>query len=1155
MTTASARNMPQPKTALDATLLQRRAANPLNSVWVAASAGTGKTKVLTDRVLRLLLPQGDQPGTAAHKILCLTFTKAGAGEMALRLSKKLAKWAILSAEKLHEELEELLGRTPMDAEMHAAQALFTRVIDTPGGLKIMTIHSFCQSVLGRFPLEAGLSPNFHVLEETLASDYLEQARLKTLQRAKFEKTSPLAKALDHIAATVNEDQFFALLKNVISERGQLEEILHRHHGVEGLYTFLCTHYNITPTETPEDLKSQAFQNIAFNHDGLLYAAERMNAIGTATEKKYAAKIRGWINTPAPERSKNYNEYRTVFFDSKNRQRDKFTNKDVTAAHPDIPAILASEADRLNRLEDSINAARIALFTRDLLLLCKAMLDEYQMLKLRAGGLDYDDLILRTHALLRDDRRDFNPQQSARWVQYKLDQGLDHILIDEAQDTNPEQWKIIQALCEDFFAGQSASDVERTVFTVGDEKQSIYSFQRASPQAFKAMQDHFAQKVKAAGKIWDPVPMQISFRSAQSVLELVDHVFANPHIRSGMGEPEIQHIAHRNGQEGLAELWPIFETDKPEERSLWNLEPDESENEIGSVKLARHIASKIESWIKNKEILASHNRPIRPGDILILVRTRSKIVQQISRALKDRAIPVSGLDRVILNDQIVIQDLLAFAEFALQPRDDLTLACLLKSPLIGLSEEALYDLCIDRQEKSLWQIVNEKADPALATYLASLISLSHEAGPFTFFNQLLQTPCPADTYSGRRAINARLGLDAMDAIDMLLAQALNFEHSETPSLQNFLRAQKHNDLEIKREQEGEIDAVRIMTVHGAKGLQAPIVILPDTASNYAAGGAKCEKRLLWPTQTDEPAPLWSPRKSYDAALYASAMNILNARLEEEYRRLLYVALTRAEDRLYIAAASGKRAMPQNCWQAMIEQGFLNHPQTQKLDDGTLRIYNKQTAVPDRLHKPGAQMAEHSPLPGWVMQKPVNEITDIKIVKPSLMDEQAASPLDGTNTYRFLRGNLTHKLLQLLPEITPERRQSAGTSFLRHYGRDLSPAIQEETLRETMAILDDPTYVELFGPNSHAEVPITGHLEDIGLVNGQIDRLLVTPQSVRIIDFKTNRPPPRDPANIPAIYRQQMRVYTAVLGQIYPGRRIEAYLLWTDGPALMSVDLSA
>jgi ATP-dependent helicase/nuclease subunit A len=1139
----------------DANALQNRASDPTNSVWVGASAGTGKTKVLTDRVLRLLLPQIDgRAGTAPHKILCLTFTKAGAGEMALRLSKKLTQWAVMPEEKLKQELFALMGRKPNDEEANAARALFTRVIDTPGGLKIMTIHSFCQSVLGRFPLEAGLSSNFHVLEQSTASEYLEQARLQVLRTSKTQATSPLASALNRIARTINEEQFFALLSNIISERGQLQKILKHHFGPEGLYEFLCKTYKIEKTEEPESLRIPAFQDNLFDKDALVFAAQTMIGIGTKSDQKNGIALLSWLETSPERRTKNYAAYKNVFFTQEGTVRAKLANKDVANAHPEILITLAREAERLQTLDEIIKAAHMALLTRDLFTLCSAILEEYQRLKQRAGGLDFDDLILKTLDLLMGKSMNLDAQSSALWVQHKLDEGLEHILIDEAQDTNPEQWEIIKALCDDFFTGQGASDTERTVFTVGDEKQSIYSFQRASPKAFHRMRDYFAEKVTQSGKLWDPVPMQKSFRSAESILRLVDHVFAHDEFKKGLGNAAIEHFAHREGQEGIAELWPVFPTDKTEEVNLWNYTYEQSdENEAGSVKLARHVARTIDQWLKSGERLPSHDRPIRPGDILILVRTRSKIVRQISRALKDLKIPVSGLDRIILNEQLVILDLLACGEFVLQPRDDLTLACLLKSPLIGMSEETLFDLCVDRSNKNLWDILKLKS-PAIAAYLSALLSLSHSAGPFALFSHILQSPCPADTGSGRKAFYTRLGIDAMDALDVFLSGALDFERSEAPSLQKFLQAQKHSRNEIKREQESGMDVVRIMTVHGSKGLQAPIVILPDTASTFKSGAPRPDKRLLWPTQTDLPVPIWSPAKDIDGALFKEAMETFKVTLEEEYRRLFYVALTRAEDRIYIAAATAKNRinLPEHCWYKMAEAGFKSARETEKLENGTLRISNPQNKEPDRLPKAGAAETPKAAPPPWLATMPETELSNRAVMRPSFIHEKAASPLDEQSSSRFLRGNLTHKLLQYLPDIPQERRQSVGVSYLVRYGAELDDKGRSLVLDETLRILNDPDYAELFGAQSMAEVPITGRIEGLGLVSGQIDRIVIGAKEVVIIDYKTNRPPPKTPQDIPQPYREQMALYEAVLRQIYPDKPVRCFLLWTDGCILMPVN---
>ena len=1150
---------------LDPNVLQRRAAAPDTSVWVSASAGTGKTKVLTDRVLRLLLPQIDNagnitPGTPAYKILCLTFTKAAASEMALRISKTLARWTTMPLEggdkSLTSELQNLLGRVPKEEEIKAARKLFADVIDVPGGLKIMTIHSFCGSVLGRFPLEAGINPNFKQIEDFEAAKFMKVAREKTLARATSEIGSPLNNALNTIAQTINEDQFTTLLGAIARECRQFENLLNENFGIDGLYAKTCETLNIAPNQNPEEFLENACTDAAFARDDILRIARLMSDIGTNTDKKHSAWILDWLAQTPDERIQNFESYKSAFLKKDGDIRAKLAGKDVCNTAADATDILTQEAERLITLNNALNAIKISAYTRDILLLGDAILKTYKTEKDAQAALDFDDLILKTLDLLRGRTMDLDTEKTGSWVHYKLDQGLDHILIDEAQDTNPEQWQIIEALCNEFYRAQPDDDTSRTVFTVGDEKQSIYSFQRASPDEFARMQNAFSNRTAKAEQKWDSVPMDISFRSTKSVLAAVDTVFAAPNASAGMGERTVSHSAYRRGHAGLVELWPLFESDETPDLDLWKPLKESANDKSGAKKLAEHLAATLKNWFDNGEILESQNRKIEPKDIMILVRTRGTLIRQISRELKNQNIPVSGLDRIILKDELVVEDLLAAAKFTLQPRDDLNLACLLKSPLIGISEDDLMHLAAYREQgQPLIERMSEK--PEIKTYLQTLQKFARQKSPFEFFTSILQSPCPADEKSARRAFIKRLGNDAGDTIDELLSMACDYEHQNIASLQGFVTFMSSAQSELKRENNAEHNEVRIMTIHGSKGLQAPIVILPDTTTRPSDSGNKPDKRLLWPNTTNLNVPLWSPRKDTDNEIYNNAMHMLDTRLEEEYRRLLYVAMTRAEDRLYIAGALNKRQsadkLNENCWYALAQTGLKSMPDIEEQENGNLRLYNPQTKDAVSKTAPPQKQEEEITLPDWVFEKPPEEAADNKIHRPSQIADTALSPLETANENRFARGNLIHKLLQLLPEIEPEKREHSAKTFIQNFGKDFDPDMQNQILEETLNILNDDEFADIFASGSLAEAPISGHIDGIGRISGQIDRLHITGDTIYIIDYKTNRPPPTDVKNVPEIYQTQMQTYADVLAQIYPDHTIKAALLWTDGPFLMPLDI--
>ncbi|MGQ0527966.1 MAG: double-strand break repair helicase AddA [Alphaproteobacteria bacterium] len=1144
----------------DANVRQRRAAEPSSSVWVNASAGTGKTKVLTDRILRLLLPgKNGAPGTKPHKILGLTFTKAAASEMTLRLGKRLSEWAIQSEEDLQKSLRELLGRDAQAEELTAARRLFAQIVDTPGGLKIMTIHSFCQSVLGRFPLEAGIAPNMTVLEEGEADRLLRAALEDALRDIQTDKAGPLAGALARIAGVLGEDRFEDMLRSIAGERRQLRDLTEHHFGMNGLYDATCAMLGVPAGKSPEDIIAAALQETG---DEILHGLQSCLAQSkTAEEVKRCAWLKTWLGLAAQERIREFELYKNIFLTKDNNPWTRgFPSKDTTKSYPHLSGLIAGQAERLIRLLEQVKSAACALHTRDLLHIGFAVIEHYQLRKQQMGALDYDDLIFRTLDLLEEKTATPRAQRMSAWVLYKLDAGIDHMLIDEAQDTNPEQWKIIRALSNELHAGLGAREQTRTLFAVGDEKQSIYSFQRASPEEFSENHAGFEQKFTDAGHEWQNVDLDISFRSAQSVLDAVDATFSDPAARVGMGEHEILHRSFRIGEAGRVELWPLVDTEKAAPYDPWEPPIAVREKQNGSAKLAQDIAQKIAAWI-DTDVLPARGRKIRPGDIMILVRTRNVFVEQLSRALKQAGVPVSGTDRMVLSKHIAVQDLLAFAEFALAPHDDLTLACILKSPLIGFSEEDLYKIAQGRGEISLWQSLRKSFYKETAAFLERVKNTSHGQAPFDFLSGLLQNPCPADTVSGLRAVMRRLGADARDPLDELLAAALNFERTSIASLQAFTHAQRGAETEIRREHEDHAGEVRIMTVHGAKGLQAPIIILSDTIRSVAQGAGKASARLLWPNKSELPVPLWSPLKDMDCALYTQAAARVNVRLDNEYRRLLYVAMTRAEDRLYIGGATTLKPALPSSWYFLAKTGLEKLTQTQILEDGTLRLENEQARDAKKNDENPATVLTNEKMPQWIFTAAESE-TDARILslspshapgRPGEQEQLVWSPLQKAEPYRFRRGKITHRLLEILPVLPQTKRADAARRFVDHYGADLPAYIRKNIMEETLSVLAHPDFSAVFGKNSLAEVPVTG-MVDGQKISGRIDRLLVREKTIHIIDYKTNRPPPKTPVDIPALYKRQLQAYADLMRQVYPGRTIEAALLWTDGPTLMPVPLN-
>ncbi len=1144
-------------------ILQRAASNPLESIWVGASAGTGKTKVLTDRVLRLLLPRDDgRAATPPNRILCLTFTKAAANEMALRINKTLSRWAVIELSELNNILADLLGCKPSKEQLEAASRLFADVIDCAGGLQIMTIHSFCQSVLGRFPLEADLPPSFKLLDDSMATELMRRAQSDVLEQAQSAEftASPLGNALYALAGDLDEAGFTKVISAICSERNQLVQLFKRYSGADGVYATICEHYGIRQNESFEDIISLLCDEASYDGVALRAVAQDLALDKGTLAPDRAGKMLKWLDASFEGRVAGFEVYKSAFVTQKGEIHKKaFPPKDILNSNPQYADILYLEANRLIEATETMKRAKSAQMTRDLLIIGYEVLGRYSQIKQEQALLDFDDLILRTMELLKGQTQSFSGLSNVNaWIMYKLDQGLDHILVDEAQDTNPEQWRIIEALCEEFFSGMSARDeVMRTSFTVGDVKQSIYSFQRAAPEEFKHMQKVFDRKIKDAGKVSRNVALDISFRSTQSILHVVDNVFKDPELNEAVGGGDIHHKAFREGQAGLVELWDLYEDAKKEARDFWQPPIDVRSAQSASSELASYIAKNIRYWLDSKEMLLAYNRPICAGDIMILVRTRSAFVDQLVRSLKSLDVPVSGADRMVLGDQLAVQDLLSLARFCLLPDDDLTLAEVLKSPLLGWDEEELFSLAYNRRA-SLWQEIcnsNDNKDEKLSqarNYLARLKGRARYLGSYEFFSHILNMACPADGHSGLRAIRKRLGNDALDPIDEFLNVALDFSADNTDHLQLFLDHIERNNVSIKRESEESGGQVQIMTIHGSKGLQAPIVIMPDTIKSSSA---RKMNRMIWSNKSGLTVPLYSPRQDDDPKPYKSIFDECSARDEAEYYRLLYVAMTRAADRLYIAGYVGSKGAKESSWYYKIRSAMENDENCKELDNGHLRIKNDQEAPPDKGQKGQLAKGCVEDIPDWAFNSAPQEPYPPRPLvpsAPSIEERQAAlSPLKAINNKRFRRGNITHKLLQFLPDFTEDKREDAAYKFVQKNAADLSEDIRVNIVSEVMKIFANPDYAPFFSASSMAEVSLTGLMQDNRIVSGQIDRLVVGDDEIWIVDYKTNRPPPSDPKDVPLIYHKQLAAYRDSIAEIYPRHKINCALLWTDGPHLMVI----
>ncbi|MGF1620321.1 MAG: double-strand break repair helicase AddA [Rhodomicrobiaceae bacterium] len=1129
---------------------QSRAADPGNSAWVSANAGTGKTYVLVLRVLRLLLS-----GASIDSLLCLTFTKAAAAEMSNRLIARLGEWAAMSEAALCAELTVVLKRDPTSEECSFARCLFAHVLDAPGGLKIMTIHAFCDRVLRRFPIEAGVPPSFTILTDEERRALLQETTDTVLHEAAQHGECALGKALTTVVSHAGEDRFQELLQAVIGKQDAIRQLIREQidgdDPFEGIEAALRVALGARCDETPETIIAEM---AATCPDALIASAVSLLNEGKKSDWDLAdrlGKARGKVDRARVE------ALTTAFLTAAGQRRaDRgFVTKALRESDPGTSEALCRARDDFAALEVRRRALDAATASTALLRLGDAVIQLYEETKAQRTAMDFDGLIAKTAAL-------FQRSGASAWVLFRLDSDLRHILVDEAQDTSPAQWALVRALTTEFFSGEGVDDRTDTLFAVGDEKQSIYGFQGADPRQFAETGRDYSQRARAARQPWIEAPLTLSYRTTRAVLEAVDLVFADRERTAGLtadGSP-VRHFANREGEAGLVEVWPVVTPEKRDAAAAWEPFSENAGAPPPPKMLAGKIAKQIRHWLDSGEMLTSQNRPVRPGDILILVRKRNPLAAPLVKALKAQGVPVAGADRMKLTEQLAVMDLMALGDALLLPEDDLTLAALLKSPVFGFDDDDLFAVGHGRS-LSLWDALAEKRDarPAYAATSDALNNWREAAAaqkPFDFYMARLEGD------GLRRKLLDRLGPEAADAIDEFVNLALAYEASETPTLQGFLHWLRAAAPEIKRDMEGGRDEVRVMTVHGSKGLEANIVILADTCS-ARSGGRGGLVELDQPGRPPDAAtlPVWVlPGSRLVPAIDTACADQQRAE-QEEYLRLLYVAMTRARDRLYVGGFEGLKARDRNCWYDLVCDG-LQGRLSEALDHEGKPVQRMECAQEIAPKQPPAigETRTPAPMPEWSAGTAVAALPP-RMISPSRLDVSAtgasAHPGARPRFEALQRGRLVHRLLELLPLLPVSRREARGAAFLSAEARTISKRERDRILADVVDILGHRDFGPLFGPGSRAEAPIAAELPppDAGapplLISGQIDRLIVRAADVLILDFKTGPAVPRDPSATPPAYLAQLAAYRLAIARLFPGRDVRAALLWTEKPQLMPI----
>ncbi|MCK9914749.1 double-strand break repair helicase AddA [Microbacteriaceae bacterium K1510] len=1107
----------------DVRRVQIEAADPDISAFVSANAGSGKTHVLAQRVINLLL-RGCDPA----KILCITFTKAAAANMANRVFDTLAEWTTLDDAALDKRIEQSTGNKPGPSERARARRLFASALETPGGLKVQTIHAFCTRLLHQFPFEANVAARFTVLDEASTTQLLDQLTLDVLQEAAADQDSALGKALATAIVVAADQTFKDVITDAIRERDALAAWIGKAGSVAAAIDELSSSFGLDPSDTHESIEAEFFDASHIppgDWPGLI----DMLALGSANDKKHIATLEAARTAAGRDR---IDQYLKVFCTSELEPRKNIITKTLAKDYPHWLERLQAEQDRVCALLARERALDARDRTAALVTIAAEVIARYGREKNRRALLDYDDLIDKTLPLLSDG--------ASAWVHYKLDLGIDHMLIDEAQDTSPQQWEIIRLLASEFSPGGARENVKRTVFAVGDEKQSIFSFQGARPREFDAMRRLFERQFDNPEQGWRYLRFHRSFRSGQSVLGSVDQVFAAREVYASITTDEIgipEHQALPDAAPGFVELWPLIQAADRREIEGWDAPFDTESEESPRVRLARKIAVNVKRWTA---------QGLKAGDVLILVRQRGPLFEAVIRALKEARVPVAGADRLVLTEHIAVMDLLALADCLLLPDDDLALACVLKSPLFGLSEEQLFALAWNRNG-SLRDSLRDNADFAeTERVLAEMGRAARHNTPFGFFADVL------GARGGRKQFLARLGPEANDALDEFLNLALDYEARETPSLQGFVDWLRKAQSEVRRDMEMARDEVRVMTVHGAKGLEANTVILADTTS--APTGPRDPRLLHLP----DGAVVWGTARSDDVGAMSDARERVRSDARDEYRRLLYVAMTRAAERLIVCGTQGRTKIPDGCWYSLVCDALELDCTIEPADDGDGDVlrYRKGEVKPaaprphEEMPQPGLTL-----VPAWLSQAAKPEPVAVRTVTPSTVEEQAPRKSGAVvDNLALVRGRLTHRLMQALPDIPAERRARAAADYLARAGTELPVGERDALAAQVMRVLEDSRLAALYGPESRAEVPIVGRLVLHGQtiqVSGQIDRLAITEGTVFIGDFKTNRPAPTRIDEVPRAYVTQLALYRAVLMKLYPRKAVRAALIWTEVPDLMEL----
>ncbi len=856
-------------------LNQDIASNPTENIWVQANAGTGKTTVLIRRLLRILFRNSCREINKSSGILCLSYTNAAAGEMRNRVLDGLRNWSKASDDELRDLLSGISENEPAnDVDLAAARRVFFSYIDNPDMLKIKTIHGFCEEILRRFPIEAGISPTWSLVSGAAQTVLLQDAFNKMINNS-LNNAKNIQNTMDAFSRIIDikSEHFLSDLNNMLLSHYKSFFQVEDTNKYREYFIDKTKHILNLDTPVSMDLPQENLIKIIDYAENIKKPAQYVINIINIT-KQYI------------DNSVNFEKYKDLYLTSKNTIRS-ILEKD---------SVFSEEAKRVCEIQQYLLNKKVFDNTLSLFDLAMDFADTYKTIKQERNLLDFEDLILYTQRL-------FRKPDVMGWVLSQLDVSISHILVDEAQDTSPQQWNIMKMLAGDFFTDGDKEN-NRSLFVVGDTKQSIYGFQNADPVAFAESRADIAEQIQQNYRTIKEIPLDQSFRSVEPVLKTVDYFFSHPSVVADTGFHNNAHVCYRRGEPGFVEMHNLLTyEDKTHKNRLYVYD----------------IADKIEKLIKDDGY--------KPSDIMVLLQKRGSFAGPLLIELKRRGIDVAGSDRIKLPQFPAVKDLLHMVRFCIDNNNDYGLCCVLKSPFYRLKEQDIFNLCKIKNESENASVFDCLTEYNRDVYddLNDIIEKSKTLAPYSFFEYVLHKN------NNREKIISAMGKHVIDPIEEFMSMCLAYERTQPGTLRHFIKWFITGDSEVKRDMD-ESAGVRIMTVHGSKGLASPVVFLIDTVY-FPQSESTLNVNYLDKNSDDYDLWLW---KTDDSDIIQQIADKNKQDAIAEYYRLLYVAMTRTRDRLYIYGCDAN-VVNDLSWHRKL-WSVLSNIADARLDENTIRITN-------------------------------------------------------------------------------------------------------------------------------------------------------------------------------------------------------------------------